>query len=511
MARVAPQTNQQASAGLRRDAIGLREVLFQSITDMAPGAAIAASIPAGAAFAGGSLPLSVVFAMVACLFCAWSIGLLAREMPAAGSLATYAARGLHPAVGFLVAWGYVLVGWLIPPLVLLQLGFTTAATLQLGVLRVSGEPVVAVVTARGADRARRPASTASGPRPGSAPSSASSRSRSSWCSAVFLVVHAGSHNTLSVFGTGYTPPGFRGISGVIAGSVFTILAFGGFEGAAPLAEEARNPRRTIQRAVLLATLLIGALYVFTTYAVDVAFGPKGFASFTTGTGSASWVGLARSLYGIFWFFVFLAIVNSTIANANAGVNVSSRTAYAMGRIGAFPAVLALVSPRHRSPIYAILAAFVVTVAVTLGLGFGYTPTVAFSMVGTGIVIPLAAIYILMNAACIGFFARRGHGFNVLSHLIIPLLGIATFVPAWLTAAGIKVFSFMAPLAPPLSYMGPAVAAGWSSACSTCSTCTAAIRGGSSRSAWCTWIPSRPTTGRRSRGPVSAPALDRTPV
>ena len=37
---------------LRRGAIGLREVLFQSITAMAPGAAIAASIPAGAAYAG---------------------------------------------------------------------------------------------------------------------------------------------------------------------------------------------------------------------------------------------------------------------------------------------------------------------------------------------------------------------------------------------------------------------------------------------------------------------------
>jgi hypothetical protein len=35
--------------------------------------------------------------------------------------------------------------------------------------------------------------------------------------------------------------------------------------------------------------------------------------------------------------------------------------------------------------------------------------------------------------------------------------IATFVPAWLTAAGIKVFSFVAPLTPPLSYMGPGVA------------------------------------------------------
>ena len=130
--------------------------------------------------------------------------------------------------------------------------------------------------------------------------------------AVFLVVHAGSHNTAQVFTTHYSP---TGLTGVIGGSVFTLLAFGGFEGAAPLAEEARDPRRTIRRAVLLATLLIGLLYVFTTYAVDVAYGPKGFAAFATFTGNASWEGLARSLYGLFWFFVFLAIVNSTVANA----------------------------------------------------------------------------------------------------------------------------------------------------------------------------------------------------
>jgi hypothetical protein len=57
------ETASGSAIGLRRDAIGLREVLFQSITDMAPGAAIAASIPAGAALAGGSLPLSVIFAL----------------------------------------------------------------------------------------------------------------------------------------------------------------------------------------------------------------------------------------------------------------------------------------------------------------------------------------------------------------------------------------------------------------------------------------------------------------
>jgi amino acid transporter len=376
-------------------------------------------------------------------------------MPSAGSLATYAARGLHPSLGFLVAWGYMLVGLLIPPLVLLQLGFTTASTLN---SEFHGYPAnlwwpwsllgALIVLAAGYYGIRTSArlGTVLG----------LFEIGVFLVLGVFLLVHAGSHNTLEVFTTKYTPSGFHGISGVIGGSVFTLLAFGGFEGAAPLAEEARNPRQTIQRAVLLATLLIGALYVFTTYAVDVAFGPKGFTAFASETGNASWEGLARSLYGIFWFFVFLAIVNSTIANANAGVNVSSRTAYAMGRVGAFPRFLAIVSPRHRSPVNSILVAFVVTVAVTLGLGFKYTPIVAFDMVATGLVIVLVAIYILMNAACIGFFARRGGGFRWLSHLVIPVLGIITFVPAWLTAAGIKVFSFVTPLKPPLSYMGPGV-------------------------------------------------------
>jgi amino acid transporter len=157
--------------------------------------------------------------------------------------------------------------------------------------------------------------------------------------------------------------------------------------------------------------------VFTTYAVDVAFGPAGFSGFGS-SGTASWEGMARSLYGLFWFFVFLAIVNSTIANANAGVNVASRTGFALGRIGAFPPVLAQVHPRHRSPVVAIVVTFVLTVAVTLGLGLAYNPVNAFAMVGTG---------------------------------------IAAFVPAWLTAAGIRVFSFIGPLTAPASYMAPGVA------------------------------------------------------
>ena len=447
-----------ADTGLRRDAIGLREVLFQSITDMAPGAAIAASIPAGAALAGGALPLAVVLALVACLFSAWSIGQLARELPSSGSMATYAARGLHPSLGFLVAWAYAMVGCLIPPLVLLQLGFTVAGTLN---FEIKGYPanlwwpwaILGLLIIAGAGYFGVRTSARFGTILGVFEIAVF------LIMGILLVIHAGSHNTLSVFTTKYTPPGFRGFSGVVAGSVFTILAFGGFEGAAPLAEEARNPRRTIQLAVLLATLLIGALYVFTTYAAAVAFGPSRFSTFTT-SGNSSWEGLARAFYGLFWILVFLAIVNSTLANSNAGVNVSTRTSFAMARVKAFPTILADLNPKHRSPVNAIVLGTVISLAVMLGLGLHYGATTAFAMVGTALVILIVGVYIVMNAACIGYFTRSSdHSVNPLSHIIIPILGIAAFVPAWCAGAGIKIagLKFITPLPAPLSYMGPATA------------------------------------------------------
>src|SRR5262249_3425520 len=175
------------------------------------------------------------------------------------------ARGGPRSVGCGVAGGCVRVGFLTPPLVLLQLGFTTAATLN---AEISGYPAnlwwpwsllgAVIVLAAGFYGIRTSArlGTILGV----------FEIGVFVVLAIFLLFHAGSNHTLSVFTTKYTPPAFHGLVGVIGGSVYTILAFGGFEGAAPLAEEARNPRRTIPRAIMLATLLIGALYVFTTYA-----------------------------------------------------------------------------------------------------------------------------------------------------------------------------------------------------------------------------------------------------
>jgi amino acid transporter len=276
------------SPSLAREAIGLREVLFQSITHMAPAAAVAFSIIVGANYAGGALPLSVLFALVACLLVAISIGQLAKRLPSAGGFYTYAARGLHPAVGFLVGWGYAFVEPLVAPLLFLIFGNVVAGTLnqEFGwsydtwwVVAALAAAVTVFVLGYFGVRLSTGAGTILG----------------LFEILVFaglaltLIVKAGDANTLSVFGTGFADvEGFAGLSGVIAGSVYTILAFIGFEAAAPLAEEAKDPRRTIRLAVLYSCLGIGLFYVLTTYAATVAFGPGRFAEFPASGGGNPW-------------------------------------------------------------------------------------------------------------------------------------------------------------------------------------------------------------------------------
>ena len=111
-----------AAGRLQKDAIGLAPVLFQSITHMAPAAAVAFSIIFAVTYAGGATPLAVVLALVGCLMVAISIGQLARHLPSAGGLYTYNARALHPAVGYFVAWGFMLAEPLVAPLLYLIFG-----------------------------------------------------------------------------------------------------------------------------------------------------------------------------------------------------------------------------------------------------------------------------------------------------------------------------------------------------------------------------------------------------
>ncbi|MEI7561185.1 MAG: APC family permease [Actinomycetes bacterium] len=424
-------------AQLERNAVGLREVVFQSICSMAPAAAIAASIPFGSPLAGGALPLAVIFAFIGIFFTASSIGQLAAHIPSAGSVATYSAVGLQPWVGFLVGWVYAAVEILIVPLVMLQLGYTVAgewnaesssfSTGNWWIFTTLGTLLVGFLVYRGV---RTSAKT--GVILGAIEIAVFV------VLGLYLIIKAGGNNDLAVFSPTYAnAEGFNGWSGVIAGSVFCLLAFSGFEAAAPLAEETENPKKNIPKAVMIATLVIGALYAMTTYAAVVTFGPEKFTEFAGYNNGVPWDGLAKGVGTIFWLLVLFAIVNSTIANANAGANVFTRTAFAFGRAGAFPKKMAELDAKYKSPRNAVVVQLIVGLALALGLGAKYTPQTAFGIIATGLVVAVVPVYMIANLACIGYFSKhRKADRHPALHILMPIIGFLFLIPGFCNAAGI---------------------------------------------------------------------------
>ena len=77
---------------LTANSVGMVPVVFQSVANMAPGAAVAFSILFAAQYAGGATPLAVLVGLGLCLLVAITIGQMAKHLPSAGGLYTYNAR-----------------------------------------------------------------------------------------------------------------------------------------------------------------------------------------------------------------------------------------------------------------------------------------------------------------------------------------------------------------------------------------------------------------------------------
>ena len=340
---MAESTATSASApaeGLERDAIGLTEVLFQSITHMAPAVATALSIGLATLFAGGITPLAVVFALVSCLFTAYSMSQLARHMSSAGGMYTYVTRGLGSFFGWLMAWAFTFAEPIVPAALFGAFGFFGASFiteltgysndllwLPLAVLCGLG---VWFLTYRGIE-----ISTRTGVVLGII------EIVIFLAVSVLLIINADNPVDASVF-----IPGDAGVTPAIQGMVFCILAFVGFEAAAPLGEETREPRSTIPRAIMLSCLLIGLFYIFCYYAATVYFGPDrmqaDFLAFNEGN---PWGGMADEILPtIGGLLVTFAIINSCLANSNAGAIASTRSLFSLGRAGLLPRAFATIHP-----------------------------------------------------------------------------------------------------------------------------------------------------------------------
>jgi amino acid transporter len=444
---------------LRRNAIGLREVFFQAVTHTGPAISAAFAIGLGAAYFGGSLPLAVILAMAGILCCAVSFGELSRHIPSAGGLYTYIARSLHPRIGFLIAWAYALAEPLVVPAVLGLLGNLIATTLnaQFGwsaglwwIWFILGAVVVYLLNIFGIQIGARTGSILG-----------LLEFAIFAILALFLIVEAGSRNTLDVFSMHYaTIKGYEGSSGLFAALVFVYLSFTGFEGAAPLAEETEHPRSSVRWALILSVTAVGVFFILTTYASVVYFGPGRMASFLAYGGGNPWTQIARQVWGFGWVLIFLALVNSCIANSNAGALAGSRILFSLGRIRVLPSAFARVLPRWQSPYFALTVQVSVGVVIGLIAGAKFGPLTIFGLLGTIISAILIPMYFLACLGCIKFFATEKRSeWNPFFHLIIPLLGIALIVPAWFTAVGIPIFQFVSPLVYPYTLVGPIVG-GW---------------------------------------------------
>src|SRR5919199_1657410 len=226
---------------LREHSIGLPQVLFQSITHMAPAAAVAYSIYISVPYARQALPLSVALALIACICAATAIGQLAKRFPSAGGMYTYAARSLGPGPCFLVAWLFVLFEPLVAPFLYLEFGWAMREVFQSETgFHWSGQwwvwvVLITIVVFLLTYRDIR-ISTAAGVILG-AFEIVIFGGLALW----MLISNAGDVN-LQPFNPGNATGDW---SGVFKGMVFAILAFIGFEAAAPLGEEARDPRRNI--------------------------------------------------------------------------------------------------------------------------------------------------------------------------------------------------------------------------------------------------------------------------
>ncbi|MDX1875289.1 APC family permease [Mycolicibacterium sp. 120266] len=449
------------SDGLARNSVTLGEATFVSIATMAPGVGAAFAVIAGAGFAGGALPASVVFALLGCLFVAVAIGQLAKRVTSAAGMSSYLAAAFHGAAGFLGGWGTLLVYAAALPYLALLVGnmvgtsFTGAMGLGYTAWWIIGA-LVCIALALVMNYLGAQFGTRVGMLLGAA------EILVMLVLSVWMVVAAGDRNTLSVFWTTHaTVDGFGGMSGIIAGAVYAFLAFIGFDAAAPLGEEARDPRRTIKWAVIGSVLLVGVFFVFTTYASAVYFGPDNYAGFLAYGDGDPWMEITRTFWGAGWVILLITLLSSGLASANGAAMATTRVAWAMGRAGMLPRFLKKTHHRFRSPVAAIAVVFTIAVAVTLGVGLVFGPVSGFMFTGTVLTVAVLPIYMAVCIACPVYYLRfRRSEFRPVVHLVIPALGLLFLFPTFCAGAGITAFSFVAALSYPMSLAGYCVAAWW---------------------------------------------------
>ncbi|MFL5859234.1 MAG: APC family permease [Solirubrobacteraceae bacterium] len=411
---------------LRRNAVGLTGAVIMSAAVMGPGVSTFFNPQFSTPFSGEATPFVYLVCLIALLITASGIIEMARELPSAGAFYTYVSRGLGPRAGF-VTGGLMFVAYaLLPPAEIGLIGSYLQSTFQ-SELHVNiqwwiiGMVPAGLTIFLGYEGIRRSLRTAL------------VLFAVEVCIVLLLaliIVGKGGYSGLSLhpLSPAASPNGF---SGITTGAVFAALSFVGFEAAATLGHETREPRRIVPRAVLLSVLAVGVLYVFCIWAEVIGLGPKATNSLTGA--STPWNDLAATYASWMKWPVIIASVSSMFAVMINSSNGIVRILNTMGREGLLPKGFGFIDPRRMTPTRAVFFTGAFAVATSLivgalsgGLGNPVGGSNVYGYLGFLLTLGILPVYVLTNLAAARYFLAAGR-FRLLRHGILPIGGAALMI------------------------------------------------------------------------------------
>jgi amino acid transporter len=404
-----------APGRLRGNAIGVIGAVVISMAFMGPATAVFFNTAPMTAGAGYALAASMLLAMITSVIVASSIAAFAQKIPAAGFAYTYNMHGLGKRGGFMSGWILAFSYGMVGPMLFSGMGAFAAQFVksQWGTdvpWWLFSVVIITAVWGIGALGIGRSAEVA----------------------LIFLVLelgvmlflfatilrHGGAEGvTLAPFNPGNSLKGFSGIG---IGLLWGILNFVGFESAATLGEETRDPRRNIPIALFTAVIVIGLYFVLATWVVAIGFGKSHTGALVADT--TPWSTLANRYWGsnLSWI-LSITVLNSIFANIISGSNAAVRVLFSMGREGIFARALGGTT-KSGTPVVAVTAYAIFSLILCVVGGVWWGPFGAYGFYGSILGLGMLIIYILLNVALIRYYLREHPTeFNIIRHGILPVI------------------------------------------------------------------------------------------
>ena len=356
-----------------------------------------------------AVPSAYLIALFAMLLTAISYGKMARRYPVSGSAYSYSVRAFGPVLGFFVGWT-VLLDYLFLPMVIWLIGaaylsdaFPHLPAWSFLLFFIISTTVVNIIGLRVASRINLV------------------------ILALQLLVMLAFSLLLAMYcvrsGSGtvdllkpLTGFDFSGAA-LVAGAAIASYSFLGFDAVSTLSEEAKDPKRTIPKAILWVTLIGGAIFVVTSYLAQLSFPNLDFANIDAASSE-----MALKVGGPGFLTIFLAIlIFAQLASGIAAQASGSRLIFVMARDGALPALFSRLHRRHSTPAVAI-----VTTGLIGLIAIGLDVTTSTSFINFGAMLAFLAV----NLAAVKQHAadtRGGHGRTKITGLLLPMLGGAANV------------------------------------------------------------------------------------